>query len=125
MKTGEDDLEAFAKFVAKQEGAPEEEPKPQLVSQIVKEFRCMECGEPFGREECKSDSRGVFASIKKCPFKGCGSDRVIRQRESGWAAERKYDVSVEEATLGPKPGKYAGLATKKAFQSGKIARKKA
>jgi hypothetical protein len=98
-------------------------PRPQLASSLTREFRCMECGNPFSREDCKSDAKGVFASIRRCPF--CKSERVIRQVESNWAAERKYDVSIEEATLGPKPGKYAGLAAKKGFQSGKIKRRKA
>lgn len=134
-KPPEPNLDAFSKFLGEtdhsafldKEGAVIDveavpEPTRQLASDLVKEFACMECQEPFDRIDCKITKGGVMVSISKCPF--CKSDRVIRQRESGWAAERKYDVSIEDATLGQKPGRYAGLATKNAFISGKIKRKK-
>lgn len=122
--SGEDDseLEEFADFLGKNERPPEEEPVATGFVSLAKEFRCLPCGRPFSRKDCKNDSGGVFVSIKKCPF--CKSELVVRQKESGWAAARKYDIDPAETILGPKPGKYAGLAAKRAFQSGKITRKR-
>jgi hypothetical protein len=81
--------------------------KSQLISALVKEFKCLPCGRPFSREDCGSDAKGVFAAIRRCPF--CRSETVVRQIESNWAAERKYDVDPAEAILGAKPNKYARM----------------
>lgn len=97
--------------------------QPKLIAQMVKEFRCLHCGEPFSRADCKITSQGTFVSVKRCPF--CKSEIIVRQLEDSRISEMKYDVSVEDATFGPKRSKYAGLAEKKAFLSGKIQRKKA
>lgn len=121
-----DDInDAFRNYLRnrKAEPAPAPEPTAQLATDTVKEFRCLSCGEPFSREDCKIHKQGGMAKIRGCPF--CKSDLVVRQLESEFMANLKYDVPVEEAILGPKPGKYAGLAAKKAFVSGKIKRKKA
>lgn len=115
-ESGVDDLEGKVTDI-------EEVPKPKLVGQMIKEFRCLTCGEPFGRDDCKITSKGVFVSVKRCPF--CKSEVIVRQLEDGRVGESKYDVTMEEATFGPKRSKYAGLAEKKAFISGKIQRKKA
>ena len=107
--TGEDDdieLAELAKFMGEMGDAPEE-PVAITITPLAKEFRCLPCGKPFSRKDCGNDSGGVFASIKKCPF--CKSELVIRQKESGWAAERKYDVDMQEAILGGKPNKYARM----------------
>jgi len=118
---------AFRNYLKNRPAQPAAEPAPeptrQLASDIVAEFRCLSCGEPFSREDCKIHKQGGMAKIRGCPF--CKSDLVVRQLESEFLASVKYDVPVEEAILGRKPSKYAGLATKKAFLSGKIKRKKA
>jgi hypothetical protein len=105
-KTEEDELAEFAKFLMEKGDVPEE-PVAVTITPMAKEFRCLTCGCPFSRKDCGNDSGGVFVSIKKCPF--CKSDLVVRQKESGWAAERKYDVDPAEAILGAKPNKYARM----------------
>jgi DNA-directed RNA polymerase subunit RPC12/RpoP len=124
MSTPDDLLSAFADTLEFNDldREPEDE-RPKLVAELVKEFRCLSCGEPFSRKDCGNDQKGMMASIKRCPR--CRSELIVRQVESGWAANRKYDVSIEDSILGQKPGKYAGLAAKKAILSGKIKRKKA
>lgn len=123
MNPPDDFLSSFADTLSSEEPADDPEHiEPKLVAQLVNEFRCMKCGRPFSRKDCGNNQHGLMANIKRCPY--CSSELVVRQVESAWAAARKYDVSIEDSVLGAKPGKYAGLAAKKAILSGKIKRKK-
>jgi len=104
----DDELMEIGKFILEEEEKTVET-KPVTIVPIAKEFRCLTCGKPFSRKDCGKDSDGVFISIKKCPFKDCRSELVVRQKESNWAADKKYDVDPAEQIMGPRGSKYARM----------------